>query len=236
MLKAFRSRVDRADAGISLVELLVTMVLFGILGTVIMTAMIATQQTSRNVGVRSRDLSNVQVAVEAMSKRLRTAAVRPTTGTPGLAISSAGPSSITFWGYISAGKAPSQVSFYLDAQQRLMESIAATTQCTVTLDSQWTYGTPRVRVLATRVSSTTQLFTYHSPPTASGGTYAGATIATTGAGSTVPAAQLPDVDSVEINLSVDLPSSPDIPSASAITQVNLPNQVVSAENVPENAC
>lgn len=75
------------DAGLTLVETLVVMLLMGILGGVLLTWFIATQRATMGYTARIADLSDVQVAVDRFSKDVRMA-IRPSSTVPAFLASS----------------------------------------------------------------------------------------------------------------------------------------------------
>lgn len=63
----------RDDGGFTLVELLVALVLFGIIGTLTLTAVINTQHDYRLAGDQAQGLSDVKVASERLARDIRDA-------------------------------------------------------------------------------------------------------------------------------------------------------------------
>ena len=66
-------RFRRDDGGFTLVELLVVIVMFGIIGTLTLTAVISTQKDYRVADDQSQGLSDVKVASERLARDVRDA-------------------------------------------------------------------------------------------------------------------------------------------------------------------
>ena len=68
-----RGRADGSDRGTSLVEVLVVMGLMGLIGTLVMTLSISTAKALRGADERGADTQQVRVALEAVTRALRSA-------------------------------------------------------------------------------------------------------------------------------------------------------------------
>jgi prepilin-type N-terminal cleavage/methylation domain-containing protein len=68
-----RSRVRAGDAGVTLVELLVVMVLLGVVSTMITSAYITTQRNVRHADDEAQGLSDVRKVVERLGRDVRAA-------------------------------------------------------------------------------------------------------------------------------------------------------------------
>jgi prepilin-type N-terminal cleavage/methylation domain-containing protein len=154
--------VQAPDEGMTLPELLVSIIVFGILAGAVVATMISTLGFFRGTNARANDLNGAQVAVDAMAKALQTATVLPVvSGTAPDAVISAGPTSLSFYAYDTPGKGPSQIRFFLDPAGELVEQRMAAKSCS----PPFVYGTMTQRVLATGVTSgTPALFTYETAP------------------------------------------------------------------------
>jgi prepilin-type N-terminal cleavage/methylation domain-containing protein len=157
-----RRFVAARDSGMTLPELLVSIIVFGILAGAVVATMVSTLGFFRGTTARANDLNGTQVAVDAMAKALQTATVPPVaSGTAPDAVISAGPTSVSFYAYDTPGKGPSQIRFYLDPAGELVEQRVAAKNCA----PPFVYGAMTQRVLATGVTSgTPALFTYETAP------------------------------------------------------------------------
>lgn len=230
-----RGRGD--DDGMTLVELLVSIGLFTVLGLAVTGLTIGTFRTARSVGARNDDVAKVQVAMDAMSKYIRTAAQPPPAlGGPSLtAVISAGPTDLTFYGYDKPGAAPSLIRYYVDAGNRLIEEHTPSLQCQAPF--QWNAADKRTRVLATNLTPGQAIFGYNTAPQpAPTPMPTGSPLPTTGTPPVVAAVSLGSIDSVAIMLSVDVPTSPDIVSTTATTVVQLQNHDADVILIPGQAC
>ncbi|HWA66083.1 MAG TPA: type II secretion system protein [Mycobacteriales bacterium] len=160
-----RRNSARQDLGMTLPELLVSIIVFGILAGAVVATMTSTLGFFRSTSARASDLNGVQVAVDAMAKALQTATVPPVvSGVAPDAIISAGPSDLSFYAYDTTGKGPSKIRFFINSSNQLVEQRTAATNCT----PPFTYGATTSRVLASGVTSgDPSLFTYDAAPTPS---------------------------------------------------------------------
>jgi type II secretory pathway pseudopilin PulG len=231
-----REHVGRAasDAGTSLAELLVSVLVFGIVGTIVMVSISVTLGTSRATNARVNNLSGAQVALDAMSKLIQTAAQPPAVegATPAAAIITAKTNDLKFYGYDNPGAPPAQIEFAVVGDE-LRETVTPSTNTGPdACMPPYAYGSGVTRVLATGVSAG-PVFSYFSQPTAA--SLAGVALAPGGSGS-LSAADLPDVELVGMNLEVGQDSQPKVAGTNAVVTVALPNHLVDPLNVPGSAC
>jgi prepilin-type N-terminal cleavage/methylation domain-containing protein len=148
----------------TLPELLVSIIVFGILASAVVATMTSTLGFFRGTTARASDLNGAQVAVDAIAKELQTATVPPVASgaTPPDAVISAGPSDLSFYSYDTPGEGPSRVRFFIDSSSQLIEQRTPATNCV----PPFVYGAMTHRVLATGVTSgDPSLFSYDAPPT-----------------------------------------------------------------------
>jgi prepilin-type N-terminal cleavage/methylation domain-containing protein len=234
MMRLARIRESR-DRGFTLVELLVATVVFSGLMAALTTTVILTMQSSRNTDARNQDLSRVQVSLDDMAKLMRTTArppVPPSVPAP-TAFISANARDVKFYGYTKPGAAPSIVHYYVNASNQLVEEMTPSVQCA--WPYTWDPAAMHSRILARNLSPNQTVFTYNVLPTVP--FPQGSPLPTAGSPPAVAAADLGNIDNVVITLSVDLPTSPDIPPTVATTQVQLRNlDSHIANELPEQAC
>lgn len=217
------------DDGYSLVELLVVMVMFSIIMVVVMTAVIASLRTYRGTSARAIDQNSEQVALDAMSKALRTAAPQPVaSGTAGNAILTAGPTDLKFYTYDVAGMGPSLVEFQVSGTN-LTESVSHATNCT----PPFTYGPTVTRTVATGLTAGQTVFTYATAATS--GAPSGTTLTPTGSPALLSAANLANVELVTLNLSVASNSNA-AAATTAFSTVSLSNHLVASAKIPGTSC
>lgn len=103
---AERTRRRDGQAGVTLVELLVVMVIMGVLGTMILTSFVGTERASSRTMGQLDSIAQTRVAVNAIAKSLR-AAVRATATDPLLRV--ARPREVVYLADLPGQDAPDQV-------------------------------------------------------------------------------------------------------------------------------
>ncbi|ROS50400.1 type II secretion system protein J [Frigoribacterium sp. PhB24] len=203
------------DRGVSLAELLVAIMVFGIVLAVVSTTFVSL--TKATAQARAID-GNTRVASNAMSALTRTIrgarTVPLAAGSEAAAFSVATRESLTVYTAVntddSFSTTPRRVSFTVQADRALRES---TVVATALPPSYWQFvGAGRTRTLGGQVATPqavgTPLFSYVD--------FSGNPIAVDAAGA-VPAASLPSIASVTVSLTVDRTSTP---SSQAVTLQN----------------
>jgi prepilin-type N-terminal cleavage/methylation domain-containing protein len=169
-----------ADDGYSLIELLVVMILLGLVGSVVVTGVVATNRTTTAVSLRTQASGDLQKTVERMAREIRVAEpleAGTATGT-------------TLQARIFRNGACSRIGYYLSGTTLMQEtqtgltptpapvgSTLVTDACSsnLTATPPTTGANVRTTVLATGVDTSVPLFTYYgitgaqltSPPTSS---------------------------------------------------------------------
>ncbi len=214
--------LKRSDEGVTLIEMVVVIaILSGVLAMVV-TVIIAAQKNVNGNSARLDQIQQGKVAMESMSKTLRTA-VRPSqlnatcTGCDQAAFLQGNARSVQFYANINNPAnilGPSRVSYTVDNSGVLTETLQAPNAHAAT-DYNYQYCTPgpgctvTSRVLARGVSLNQTMFTYYD---ASNTTF-----------STLPlaSADLPRVDSIDII--VNISSSAQVSATTFTQRVTLPN-------------
>ena len=212
----------RSDAGLTLTEMVVVVALLGIVLAIVQQTTIMVWKQVNQSAMRLDETQRGKVAMEAMTKVIRTA-VLPTqlyatcTGCDSAAFISGQPRSVQFFANLNNADnliGPSKVTYNVLADGKLVEKIQAP-DAHAAGDYDYRYCTEgsagctvRTRILAENVSTTKPLFTYYDG--------AGAAITTPLSGT-----RLADVDSMDIVLFVD--SSGQTPGTTVTTRVTLPN-------------
>jgi Tfp pilus assembly protein PilW len=209
----------RGDAGITMVEMMVTIFLaLVILGTT-GTTMVLGLRGSRTSMVRTQNTQDASLILERMTKPLRMA-IRPlanpptapfvTGGTPATGTST----DVTFYAAINTivgsdmPTGPTKYRFYLDTTTgNLIEQITP-----VTISGglfTWPATTTATYTIGMGLTKTQSIFTYYDDNNVNLGA--------------LDATDAFTVDSVGLQLSVDKPTTPDVPPTVVVNRVNLPN-------------
>lgn len=152
-------RHDRSDAGFTIVELLVTMLLIGIVSAVVAGVFQSSMRALNDNDTRLRSSQGAQVAMENMTRSLRNGAPVPTsTGADLGAVSVAEPRRITV--HSATAARPVRITYAVDADGRLTETRIQGTAGTGGV-TQFT-SAPTTRVLLDGVVNTPAdpVFTY----------------------------------------------------------------------------
>lgn len=147
-----RHRDDQA--GVTLVELLVTMVVMGILGSMVVASSVTAHRASGRTSDRLQSVAEARIAVNAISRSLR-AAVRATATDP--LLRTAGPREIAYLEDVAGQEGPDLVRVHVEdgelASQRWVADAGS--------GPAWTYtGTPRERALLAHIPDDLAVFTY----------------------------------------------------------------------------
>jgi prepilin-type N-terminal cleavage/methylation domain-containing protein len=220
------------DRGLTLPEVIITMFILGVVLAGVQTTLIIAQRTVGANVVRVDQSQQGRLAMESMSKVLRTA-VLPSqlngtcSGCDLAAFLRAESNKMQFYANINNAAnivGPSRVTYERLANGELWETIQPPNAHAPT-DYNYQYctvGSPgcvvKSRILAKGVQSTVPLFTYYNKS----GTVLGS-------GGVLTSAQLSLVDSVDVYVSVKASPNSTVPATSFTTRVSLPN----ADSVPQ---
>ncbi|MCU1427343.1 MAG: hypothetical protein JWL83_1343 [Actinomycetia bacterium] len=119
-MRRFRARVARRERGASLLELMATLALMGIVMGVIFQGIVSTTKATEGAGARLQNLDEARVLMATASKDVRTA-VRLSAGTS--PFTNADTTDAVFYGNIDTTSAPKKIHIYVDAQHRLIEQV-----------------------------------------------------------------------------------------------------------------
>lgn len=235
-MNALLSRVRRAardDSGLSLTELLVTMMVFGILAVVLGSVFNNTMRTVRFVSAKTSTTADTRIAMESMSRALRVALTPQ--GQPS-AFVSAGPNSVTFYSSLARGAGqtadlPTRVTF---------DYVAATGCLRQTQVLAVPTGVPATPLAWTGASTSTCLIRTYTAPTFDyfddgrlvrddGTTVNPLTIPAGGFSSSSSPDVMASIVSVQVALNVQDPSVTDVRGVQARDRVTLTN-VLAAKN------
>lgn len=159
----FRARAQ-ADEGFSLTELLVTIMIMGIVMTIVGSMFINVARITANSNSTTTKSSVAANLMDAMSKVIRTAANNPVAGQDlaDPAIVAATANSVTLYSFVDTSALtpkPTKVRFSIDAKGNVVEERWAAATST---QGYWSFpGSPTIRTLGGPViTTTTSLFTY----------------------------------------------------------------------------
>jgi prepilin-type N-terminal cleavage/methylation domain-containing protein len=222
-LRALAVGDARRDAGLSLAELIVAMMVFGIIVAVVTTTFISlTKATAqaRGVDANTRVASNV---MNEVSRVVRAARTIPTPGgTEATSFSLATTESLTLTtavnGADSLTTVPRKVTFGLAADRSLVETTVVGTPLQT---DYWQFvSTPTKRTLGgavvTTASSGSPLFTYYD--------FTGAVL-TPDSGGALSATQLPAIAAVQVSVTIDRTATRSSQAVTLQTTVSLSNLV-----------
>ncbi|HKQ01636.1 MAG TPA: prepilin-type N-terminal cleavage/methylation domain-containing protein [Actinomycetes bacterium] len=194
-------RVDRDQAGVTLVEMAVVVALLGLVLTTAFQGLVSYQRATGSADTRQQNLDQARTVMAVLTKDLRTA-TEFTTMTA---------TDVTFTGLLNtAATAPAnQLRLYVDSGGVLREAVTPPDNPTA---SPLTYtGTPTTRVVGQGLVSTSSLLSFRDS-------------------SDAVTTSLTAVASVVITVSVDLPSRSggDVTATVLSSRVFLPNVAASA--------
>ncbi len=232
LLRAARRR--RGDAGVTMIELLVVMMLLAVIGGLTTKMFTAAARSSTQASSRVRDATVDRVALDAMTKSLRTA-IRIDGATP--AFVSAGPYDVSFYADMHTAlpdgtfTGPELVHYWVDwtkdvLYQDTTPAIGKGKDCPDTYC--WPASGLRRRVLARNLldpqpvhpsTATSAIFTYGGVVDPAG---AAATLSTD-AGGNIAADTLDAIQGVEVSLSTRTSQSTTAPDTTVVDRVTLTN-------------
>ena len=215
--------LSRDDSGLSLSELLVVMMMFGIMMTVVTSLFISYTKavgTGRSTDMDTRAASN---GMNEVARIIRAGTANPVQGSavPEPAFVDASRETLTVTAFVnltSSANRPIKVRFWLNGQRDLVEE---TTQAVALANGYWRFtGAVSTRVLASDVAvrsgSDPWLFTYRK---------ADGTVLTPNATGALDAGQRALVGSVQVTLSVRSGGASD-PGVTLQNTVGMPNLAV----------
>jgi prepilin-type N-terminal cleavage/methylation domain-containing protein len=234
MLKVFSRpplrRIRRTDDGVTLTELLVTMVVLGLLVSATVLMVNASMRVSSANKERLDQSNSATIAMQRVSRTLRTAVLQSqltTTCTLSICTESAflkgTPTSVQFYADVDNPKnsvGPSRVTY--DVTGGVLTETLQKPDSPTPDAAGYHYCTPgpgcaiRTTVLATDVSSAAAIFSFYT----SADPVNAIPLAT---GSQLTAAQLKVVDSIDVSLNVQRAGGANVAGASMVQRVALPN-------------
>jgi prepilin-type N-terminal cleavage/methylation domain-containing protein len=209
------------DGGYTMMEMVVVVMILGIVLAMVQTTLILTQRTVAGSGSRVDQTMQARVAIDSLTKVLRTAVLPSQLNGTGSSSTAAAfiqgtKTSVQFYANINNDSniiGPSQVTYNIDSSGMLTEKIQPPDAHAVgNYNYLYTCTTcATTRVLARNVSTTQAMFTYY--------TKTGATITDT----VLTAADLSAVDSVDVVIMVKASANQTIQATTLYERVTLPN-------------
>jgi prepilin-type N-terminal cleavage/methylation domain-containing protein len=142
---AARRRPD--DAGMTLIELLVTMILMGVIGSVVTAGVVSSMQDQRRAKSRLDAVSSTQRALERVTKDLRAA-------DPLVAADARSVTTLVYHG-TGVNGACEQRRYYVNATNQLVQEIAKYPASPTGANRTGGLGTASSRVLVAKIANTT---------------------------------------------------------------------------------
>ncbi len=233
-------RAQKDDGGFSLVELLISMTIFSVLMGMVFTVLITTQKQVAGAGVRLDDIDQGRMALDVLSRTLRTA-VEPAqlqvfcttcggsgTAAGATAITDAQQLTITLYSNTDSAAGPNLITFSVQYDSSLkMTTLTKSTQPPDVGSAPnyiYTTCTPgpgcskRVMTLVKGVTfpvGAPSFFQYFDNK--------GSDITPVSAGTSLTLSQLITIDSVGINMTVDTPDNFKAGPTTIYSRVGLPN-------------
>lgn len=146
---AVRSRRRDGEAGLTLVELMVVLVIAGIVLSGLTTFFVGTLRAAQRVDVRTTDHSNAQLAMVVLSRDVRAAVAPRPSEQP--AFLSATPYQARFTSNIGSIVRPALIDMSIDADSRLLETSVEPTGSVVNDDLDWDADDAETRYVASFV-------------------------------------------------------------------------------------
>ena len=164
-VRRFAATLGARDAGISLVELLVSMLLLGVVMTMVSGLYMSASSTLRQAQTLSDNTRQASNAMNEVARVIRVATENPMSGQPlnDPALEQATPEAVTLYAYVNLGMStqqPLKIQLALDADRRLVETRWASTASS---GGYFTFSTTpsSTRIIAETVApSGTALFSY----------------------------------------------------------------------------
>ncbi len=233
---ALRARMSR-DEGLTLTELLVTMVIMGVLVSASAALYISALRTSTGTKSRLDEVNDGRIAFSAMSRTLRTA-ILPSqlfdaASAESAAFIEASPLSMKFYANVDNPNnsiGPTRLSYTVTAAKELVETKQIPNQPVI--NNKYVYCDPAVvgcvvqrKILARGVDPTKTIFTYYDD--------LGFLLTGGGSGGVLSQTQMENIDALDISLVVEQPGSGG-DGTTYVSRIALPNHdaVIRSEEGP----
>ena len=161
ILASTRQRLHRLrndERGLTIIEMMVTLLLMGIVGTIMFASVVSVTQTLTHSQANSDSLDIARVGMNRLAKTVRSGMSIQQNGSSDLPpLVSMAPNQVTV--YASLGTVPAKVTYSIDANRQLTETWYAGVAAS---SPYWTFSaTPRTEVIARQIPvSAPALFTF----------------------------------------------------------------------------
>lgn len=218
------------DRGVSLSELIVTIAIMAMIGTMVASVAIVVMRTYTGIEARLDNTAQGGLAIDSASKVLRTAILPAQledvacTGCSGTAILTASSTQVTFYanvGDTSVGPSLVTLTVVADTARPGTGKLVQETQPPISLgNDQYTYCSRTSSSCAFQTRTVARGLLWPSPGIFTYYDYEGVAIAQT----TLASASLPRVSSIDVVVTVQArPGEAKYPARTAVTRVRLPN-------------
>jgi prepilin-type N-terminal cleavage/methylation domain-containing protein len=190
VLRRLRRIKRDGDHGLTLAELMVTMVLLGIVGSIMATTLVTVTNTITKTQARADSLDVARIGMARLTKNVRSGmAIQQAGAADKPPFAEIGPNRLTV--YASLGTVPTMITYSINSNRELIEQWYTGNAAS---NPYWTFTTtPRTTVIARKIPTGTTLFTYYD--------YNGALLANQ---TSTNVTDLQQVRSVKIDLTVDV--------------------------------
>jgi prepilin-type N-terminal cleavage/methylation domain-containing protein len=219
IIHRIRQRAGRSDDGLTLVEMLSTLVIMGVLTSIVSAMFITSVRAMHDNNIRLDQINTGRTAMDTITRVVRTSVLPSSLASCAGACSSgntaflqATPTSMSFYADIDNTNntvGPTQVAIWIDAAGNLFESTQRPDPGSAPTGYAWTIASLKHTILLAKGVQSTNLFTYYQ---------FGSTVKYT----TVTGTALANVDAVDIVLKVDLPNTK-AGATTYVQRVSLPN-------------
>lgn len=204
-----RRLVGPLDAGLTLAELMVTLVLMGVVGTLMLSATVMVSRAVTNTQASGDSLDIARIGMNRMARSVRAGIEISRSGQANQpAIDTMSPNTLIM--YSSLGPKPTKITYTVDANRNITETVVAAGGTS----PYWTFtGTPKTTIIAYKVpAAAPALFTYLDADGTVLATQSATDDATTGL-----------VKQIQINLQVDANPGKGVGPVTLTNTVVLPN-------------
>jgi prepilin-type N-terminal cleavage/methylation domain-containing protein len=153
-----RTRLARGDRGLTLAELMVTMVLMGVVGTIMITTVASVVKTVTHNQANADSVDIARIGMNRLTMNIRSGMAIQQSGLADLpALAEIAPNKLTV--YASLGPVPTKITYSINTNRELVEQwypgVAAS-------NPFWTFATtPRTTVIARKIPTTAAaMFTF----------------------------------------------------------------------------
>ncbi len=153
-----RLRHARGDSGLTLAELMVTMVLLGIVGSLMLTAVVNVTKTVNHNQANADSLDIARIGMNRLAKNVRSGMAIQRSGLADLpALAEIAPNKVTV--YASLGAVPTKITYQINGSRELVETWYKGNAAS---NPYWTFvTTPRTTVVAHKIpAGSPALFTF----------------------------------------------------------------------------